>query len=71
MAARVWTLIDFGVGEPREETPAFIRRALCDAVEAEPVSPYPTAVGMPELREAICGWVVAPLRGVGRPRRSR
>ncbi len=50
-------LIDFGVGEPREETPAFIRAALCAAVEAEPVSVYPAAVGMPELRAAIAGWV--------------
>jgi len=57
VAARGVTLIDFGVGEPREETPAFIRRALCEAVEAEPVSPYPTAVGMPELRAAIARWV--------------
>ena len=56
VAARGVDLIDFGVGEPREETPAFIRRALCEAVEAEPVSPYPTAVGMPQLREAIAGW---------------
>jgi acetylornithine aminotransferase len=57
VAARGVPLIDFGVGEPREETPAFIRRALCAAVEAEPVSPYPAAVGLPELREAIAGWV--------------
>lgn len=56
VAERGVALIDFGVGEPREETPAFIRRALCEAVEAEPVSPYPAAVGMPELREAIAGW---------------
>jgi acetylornithine aminotransferase len=57
VAAAGVPLIDFGVGEPREETPAFIRRALCEAVEAEPISPYPTAVGMPELREAIADWV--------------
>lgn len=57
VAAAGVQLIDFGVGEPREPTPAFIRAALCDAVEAEPVSPYPAAVGMPELREAIAGWV--------------
>jgi aspartate/methionine/tyrosine aminotransferase len=50
-------LIDFGVGEPREETPRFIRDALCAAVAAEPVSAYPLAVGLPELREAIAGWV--------------
>jgi acetylornithine aminotransferase len=57
VAARGAALIDFGVGEPREETPAFIRRALCEAVEAEPVSPYPAAVGLPELRAAIARWV--------------
>jgi aspartate/methionine/tyrosine aminotransferase len=50
-------LIDFGVGEPREETPAFIRDALHAAVDAEPVSAYPAAVGLPALRESIAGWV--------------
>jgi aspartate/methionine/tyrosine aminotransferase len=50
-------VIDFGMGEPREETPAFIRRALADALEREPVSTYPLAGGLPETREAIAGWV--------------
>jgi len=50
-------VIDFGVGEPREETPAFVRRALAGAVEAEPVSAYPLAEGLPELRAAAAGWV--------------
>lgn len=54
--ARGADLIDFGVGEPREETPEFIRRALIEAVRAEPVSAYPTAEGLPELRGAIAGW---------------
>ena len=49
-------VIDFGIGEPREETPAFLRRAVAEAVEAEPVSAYPTAEGLPELREAIAAW---------------
>ena len=49
-------VLDFGVGEPREETPAFIRRALAEAVEAEPVSTYPSSEGLPELREAIAAW---------------
>jgi succinyldiaminopimelate transaminase len=49
-------VLDFGIGEPREETPAFIRRALSDAVEAEPVSTYPSSEGLPELREAIAAW---------------
>jgi len=47
--------IDFGVGDPREETPAFIRDALVDAIE--PVSSYPRAAGLPELRRAIAGWI--------------
>jgi acetylornithine aminotransferase len=50
-------VIDFGVGEPREETPAFIRRALARAVDAEPVSTYPLAEGLPDLREAVARWV--------------
>jgi len=48
-------LIDFGVGDPRDETPPFIRDALAAAVT--PVSSYPRAAGLPELREAIAGWV--------------
>jgi acetylornithine aminotransferase len=47
-------IIDFGMGEPREETPAFIREALAAAIT--PVAPYPSAVGLPELRGAIAGW---------------
>src|SRR5437764_292716 len=37
-AARGTPMIDLGIGEPREETPAFIRRALVAALEDEPVS---------------------------------
>jgi acetylornithine aminotransferase len=48
-------IIEFGIGEPREETPAFIRAALADAIT--PLSAYPSAVGLPELREAIAGWI--------------
>jgi succinyldiaminopimelate transaminase len=48
-------LIDFGMGDPREVTPAFIRDAL--AASIEPVSSYPRATGLPELREAIGGWI--------------
>lgn len=58
VAARGVDVIDFGVGEPRERTPAFIRAALAQAVEAEPFSSYPTAPGLPELREAIAAWVL-------------
>jgi acetylornithine aminotransferase len=48
-------VIDLGVGDPRDETPAFIRDALRDAVG--PVSSYPRAAGIPELRDAIRVWV--------------
>jgi acetylornithine aminotransferase len=53
--ARGIELIDFGIGEPREETAAFIRRALADALD--PLSTYPKAVGVPELRAAVAAWV--------------
>jgi succinyldiaminopimelate transaminase len=55
--ARGGRVIDFGTGEPREETPPFIRRAVADAIEREPVSTYPKAEGLPELRAAIAAWL--------------
>jgi succinyldiaminopimelate transaminase len=48
-------VIDFGVGEPREETPAFIREALVAALD--PISTYPLADGLAELRAAIAAWL--------------
>ena len=54
-AARGIELIDFGMGDPRERTPAFIREALLASVDE--VSSYPRATGLPELREAIAGWI--------------
>ena len=48
-------VIDFGVGEPREDTPAFIREALAAALE--PKSTYPLADGLPVLRAAVAGWI--------------
>ena len=54
--ARGVDVIDFGVGEPREVTPAFIPRALERALADEPVSTYPLAEGLPELCEAIASW---------------
>jgi succinyldiaminopimelate transaminase len=47
--------IDFGVGDPREVTPAFIREALVAGIEER--SSYPRAVGLPELRAAIAAWL--------------
>jgi acetylornithine aminotransferase len=48
-------VIDFGVGDPREETPAIVRDALVAAVG--PMSSYPRAAGLPPLRRAIKAWV--------------
>jgi LL-diaminopimelate aminotransferase len=47
-------IFDFGVGDPIEPTPAFIRQALIDALD--PVSQYPTVVGQRRLRQSIVGW---------------
>jgi succinyldiaminopimelate transaminase len=47
-------VIDFGIGEPREETPAFIRETMARSID--PQSRYPLADGLPELRAAIAGW---------------
>src|SRR5215831_496383 len=49
------TLIDFGIGDPREITPLFIREALVEAIEER--SSYPRAAGLPELRRAIGAWI--------------
>lgn len=53
--ARGIELIDFGMGEPNEETDPAIRAALAEAVA--PKLPYPRATGLPELREAIADWL--------------
>jgi succinyldiaminopimelate transaminase len=47
-------IYDFGVGDPVEPTPEFIRQALIDALD--PVSQYPTVFGQRRLREAIAGY---------------
>jgi succinyldiaminopimelate transaminase len=47
--------INFGMGDPREETPEFIRAALVKHVPA--VSSYPATTGKPELRAACANWL--------------
>lgn len=51
------SVIDFGIGVPREPTPSFIREALAESVLGEEYSSYPLASGGGELREAIAAWV--------------
>jgi acetylornithine aminotransferase len=46
--------IDFSMGDPREETPGFIREALRSAIPV--VSSYPAVAGQPALRAAFTGW---------------
>jgi succinyldiaminopimelate transaminase len=48
-------VIDFGIGDPHEATPAFIREALVAGISER--SSYPRASGLPELREAIAAWI--------------
>jgi aspartate/methionine/tyrosine aminotransferase len=48
-------LVRLGVGDPEDETPAFIREALVAALT--PAGRYPTAAGLPELRRAVAAWI--------------
>jgi len=48
-------IVDFGPGDPREETPAFVRQALRDGVPE--MSSYPSVAGLPELRVACASWL--------------
>jgi succinyldiaminopimelate transaminase len=55
LLARGVEVVDFGIGEPREDTPPFIREAVAGALQ--PKSTYPLADGLPELRAAIAAWI--------------
>ncbi len=48
-------LIPLYIGEPRHETPEFIKRALADNLSG--LASYPATIGNPELRAAIAGWL--------------
>ena len=48
-------IFDFGQGDPREPTDPLIRQALVDALGE--TRGYPKAEGLPELREAVAGWL--------------
>jgi acetylornithine aminotransferase len=48
-------LFDFGLGDPQEPTPPFLREALRAAVPE--VSQYPSAQGTPALRGAAAGYL--------------
>ncbi|HON73758.1 MAG TPA: succinyldiaminopimelate transaminase [Dermatophilaceae bacterium] len=46
-------IVDLSVGTPVDPTPDLLQRALAAASDAPG---YPTTVGTPALREAVCGW---------------
>ena len=54
-AAEGVRIFDFGMGDPREPTDTLIKRALNDALDE--ATGYPTAVGLPEYREAVAAWI--------------
>ena len=54
-AAEGVRIFDFGMGDPREPTDPLIKRALGEALDE--ATGYPTAVGLPEYREAVAAWI--------------
>lgn len=54
-AARGIRIIDFGMGDPQERTPARIRQTLLESVPDR--ASYPPASGTPSLRDAMAGWI--------------
>ena len=47
--------INLSIGEPKHPTPELVRRALVQALDGLAV--YPLTAGLPELREAVAGWL--------------
>lgn len=48
--------IDFGVGDPVDPTPEFIREAVKHSVDKHAGSGYPSYIGSSEFRQAIAKW---------------
>jgi len=48
-------IFDFGIGDPREPTPLFLREALRQAIPE--VSQYPSVRGLPSFRRAAAGYL--------------
>lgn len=55
LAASGRAIFDCGIGDPQEETPAFLREALARAIPV--ISQYPSMTGGMPLREACARWV--------------
>jgi LL-diaminopimelate aminotransferase len=50
-------VIDFGVGDPSEPTPAIVREAIKKFVDVRATTGYPSYVGSREYRETIAAWM--------------
>ena len=49
-------IIDFGMGNPDQPTPAHIVDKLVEAAQREDTHRYSQSKGIPRLRKAICDW---------------
>jgi alanine-synthesizing transaminase len=54
--ARGEDIIDFGMGNPDQPTPAHIVAKLVEAAQRPDTHRYSLSRGIPRLRKAICGW---------------
>ena len=54
--ARGEDIIDFGMGNPDQPTPAHIVAKLVEAAQRSDTHRYSLSRGIPRLRKAICGW---------------
>lgn len=56
MLAKGVDVIDLGVGDPDQPTPAHIVESMCDAVRDPKTHRYPSYTGMLSFREAAANW---------------
>ena len=56
LKAKGITPVDFGVGDPQDPTPEFIREACKRAVDERRSAGYPSYIGEKGFREKIAGW---------------
>lgn len=49
-------VIDFGTGDPLDETPQFVRKAAKDAIDVHKSSGYPSYIGSAAFRFGIADW---------------
>ena len=50
--------IDFGVGDPTQPTPEFVRKACGEALEKRASCGYPSYAGEPGFRDAAARWIL-------------